>query len=109
MQTANIKSFLDNFDSGKQQKMLEVYIASFEQQDKICREAVANDRPQDAMQAVHDLKSLSHMIGAEQTGLHAAEIEMLLRDDNRNAAAQQLPELISELNKVKSALKSYCI
>lgn len=89
----DISTFLSNFDQSKHERMLTTFLKGFQNQYDMCKQAVDHSEPLDLKGAVHDIKSISRTIHANEIGELAENIEELVINGNFGEAYELAPTL----------------
>jgi HPt (histidine-containing phosphotransfer) domain-containing protein len=95
--------FLDRFSQERRAKIRETYIKSIEDHCHTCRAAINDQNTAPIITIMHDLKSLCLMIGAQEEGEKAAQIEADVCSGT--PAYEDAAALLKELENILEIMK----
>lgn len=85
--------------------MLDVFILSLEKHIKVCENAFTTQNTPELIGSIHDVKSLSYTLGANEEGDLAKSIEHSLHSEEIKSGYEKIPTMINNLKHIVSTLK----
>lgn len=102
-----LEQFLSSFERERQSVLLKAYVESFEKHIKISEEALTKEDSKTLLMEVHDLKSLSLIVGDLETGALAGSIESNLKNQNIQLAYNDIPALFEAIKSILKIMREY--
>lgn len=102
-----LRIFLDNFPEEKREKMVEIYIKSYQKHKLATEKAIQQQDVQSLRQTLHDLKSISYTIANNELGDLAKDIEEDIDEGKDADAFKKAPGLLPHIQDILSILKGY--
>jgi HPt (histidine-containing phosphotransfer) domain-containing protein len=97
--------FFNRFDDAKRERMMDVYVTSFENHIENCTKAIEEKDHAQLKAASHDLKSLCLILGAEETGSLAAGIGQSAASAE-DSAFEDTAELLQQVEQIVTVIKA---